>query len=345
MSAWSWRPGSRSRRRTAVRASTSSGWTSAAGPAPGGSCCPGGRSKRPRTEGSAYPPPCPRPCARSSRGLRAEQLPPALLAAQLEAESGFDAAARSPSGAQGIAQFMPSTWSGAWNPQRERSPFEPGPAVAAQARLMHALLERADGDIATALGAYNAGPSVLPIDWTRETRSYVARILRRFGPMALGAVSLPPERRRGRAPPALSGPAWVTAPPGLRCVRSGSSDQHARSGNWNPQAGVEAHRRDRAGDSPGAPGSPILRAAPGRAPTPVRHSALSLPVRAVPCLRCPTTSVLADPREPRRCRERGQACRRIDVAYRPIPGDRPRYKRTGGVAFGPRPLRNLTRLL
>ena len=43
-------------------------------------------------------------CARCARRAAA----PALLAAQLEAESGFDAAAVSPAGAQGIAQFMPA---------------------------------------------------------------------------------------------------------------------------------------------------------------------------------------------------------------------------------------------
>ena len=75
-----------------------------------------------------------------ARSARAEQVPPALLAAQLEAESGFDATARSPAGAEGIAQFMPSTWAGAWNPQRLASPFEPAAAIAAQARLMHNLL-------------------------------------------------------------------------------------------------------------------------------------------------------------------------------------------------------------
>jgi cell wall-associated NlpC family hydrolase len=122
---------------------------------------------------------------------RAEQLPPALLAAQLEAESGFDAAARSEAGAEGIAQFMPATWAGEWNPQRAHSPFEPGPAIAAQARLMHDLLERAGGDIATALAAYNAGPAVTSGDWPRETRAYVARILRRFGgPAELGPLTL-----------------------------------------------------------------------------------------------------------------------------------------------------------
>jgi cell wall-associated NlpC family hydrolase len=136
-----------------------------------------------------------------ARAARAEQLPPALLAAQLEAESGFDASARSRSGAEGIAQFMPATWAGNWNPQRERSPFEPGPAIAAQARLMHVLLERAGGDIASALAAYNVGPAVLPADWPGETRAYIARILRRFGgPVSLRA-ELPAELATAGAAP------------------------------------------------------------------------------------------------------------------------------------------------
>ena len=149
------------------------------------------------------------PCVRAralprpsiAAAARAEQVPPALLAAQLEAESGFDASARSEAGAEGIAQFMPATWAGEWNPQRAHSPFEPGPAIAAQARLMHDLLERAGGDIATALAAYNAGPAVMPADWPRETRAYVARILRRFGgPAELSpAHAADPARRRCRA--------------------------------------------------------------------------------------------------------------------------------------------------
>ena len=147
--------------------------------------------------------PVPVPRASSRAAARAEQLPPALLAAQLEAESGFDATARSAAGAQGIAQFMPATWAGEWNPQRAHSPFEPGPAIAAQARLMHDLLERAGGDIATALAAYNAGPAVTPADWPRETRAYVARILRRFGgPAELSPLTLQTLLDAGAAPAA-----------------------------------------------------------------------------------------------------------------------------------------------
>ena len=147
------------------------GWTGAGRILP-----PGAASAADRDSDLIVPAYVPLPLrAPVARAARAEQLPPALLAAQLEAESGFDAKAVSPAGAQGIAQFMPATWAGAWNPQRERSPFEPGPAIAAQARLMHDLLELAAGDVASALAAYNAGPAALGREWPRETRAYVAR--------------------------------------------------------------------------------------------------------------------------------------------------------------------------
>jgi cell wall-associated NlpC family hydrolase len=162
------------------------GWTSAGRlPLPGSGALASGELAVP-----AYVPAALRSFV--AHAARAEQLPPALLAAQLEAESGFDPSARSPAGAEGIAQFMPATWAGSWNPQRERSAFEPGAAIAAQARFMHILLEQADGDLAAALGAYNAGPSVSPSEWPRETRIYVGRILRRFGGPATLEDAPPP---------------------------------------------------------------------------------------------------------------------------------------------------------
>jgi soluble lytic murein transglycosylase-like protein len=88
---------------------------------------------------------------------------------------------------------LPGTWAGAWNPQRRASPFDPAAAIPAQARLMHGLLATAEGDVAAALAAYNAGPAVTAGAWPAETRAYVARILRRFGGPATLAVALPPE--------------------------------------------------------------------------------------------------------------------------------------------------------
>jgi hypothetical protein len=113
---------------------------------------------------------------------------PALLAAQLMAESGFDPNAGSPAGAQGIAQFMPST-AAAYGLD---NPFDPVAAIEAQAHLMSDLL-RQFGSPELALAAYNAGPgAVEPCDCVPdypETRAYVSRILALLG--GAGALALP----------------------------------------------------------------------------------------------------------------------------------------------------------
>src|SRR6185503_18846288 len=99
-----------------------------------------------------------------------------LLAAQLYAESNFNPFARSPAGAQGIAQFMPGTAAAVGL----ADPFNPRAAIDAQARLMRDLLGRF-GSVPLALAAYNAGPGAVAgcgcIPPFAETRAYVARIL------------------------------------------------------------------------------------------------------------------------------------------------------------------------
>ena len=110
------------------------------------------------------------------RAASAHDVPAALLAAQLLAESNFNPAAVSPAGAQGIAQFMPAT-AAAYGLD---DPFDPVAAIDAQARLMAELLARF-GQVRLALAAYNAGPAPVAacgcVPAYPETEAYVARIL------------------------------------------------------------------------------------------------------------------------------------------------------------------------
>ena len=112
-----------------------------------------------------------------------------LLAAQLYAESGFNPFARSPAGAQGIAQFMPGTA----RSYGLRNPFDADAAIDAQAQLMSDLLRRF-GTLAKALAAYNAGPGAVErfggVPPYAETRAYVARILGLLG--GTGEVAVAP---------------------------------------------------------------------------------------------------------------------------------------------------------
>jgi len=110
----------------------------------------------------------------------------ALLAAQLYAESNFDPNAGSSAGAQGIAQFIPST-AAAYG---LTDPYDPDQAIDAQGHLMSDLLKQF-GSPALALAAYNAGPgAVSPCDCIPdypETQAYVAKILGLLG--GVGAIA------------------------------------------------------------------------------------------------------------------------------------------------------------
>jgi hypothetical protein len=112
----------------------------------------------------------------------------ALLAGQLTAESGFDPNAGSPAGAQGIAQFIPST-AAAYG---LRDPFDPAEAIDAEAHLMSDLL-RQFGSPQLALAAYNAGPAPVEachcVPAIPETQAYVTRILALLG--GAGAIATP----------------------------------------------------------------------------------------------------------------------------------------------------------
>lgn len=128
-----------------------------------------------------------------------------LLAAQLDAESGFNPRAVSWVGAQGPAQFMPYTWPQWGSPRDENGkptgpvgtgdPFKISDAVMAQADFMCALSDQIGGWIddgsvkgdlmELTIAAYNAGPGAVKNaggmpsggDYTTQTQPYVAKIM------------------------------------------------------------------------------------------------------------------------------------------------------------------------
>jgi hypothetical protein len=100
---------------------------------------------------------------------------PALLAAVAQQESGFDASAVSPAGAQGLMQFMPGTARGLGV-----DPFDPASAVDGAARYL-ADLTRQFGSTELGLAAYNAGPGTVRryggIPPYSETQDYVRSVM------------------------------------------------------------------------------------------------------------------------------------------------------------------------
>lgn len=115
------------------------------------------------------------------------ELSPALLAAQINQESGWNPRAGSSAGAQGIAQFMPGTWSAHGidaNKDGRTNVWDPEDAIPSAAvydcyLAKHTRSVGGDGT-RNMLAAYNAGLGAVQryggIPPYRQTRNYVAAI-------------------------------------------------------------------------------------------------------------------------------------------------------------------------
>jgi len=84
-------------------------------------------------------------------------IPASVVAAQIQTESDWNPNAVSPAGAEGIAQFLPSTFTS----YGQGSPFNVSDAFTAYTNYMSVLLKQEGGSIQKALEAYNAGPGDL----------------------------------------------------------------------------------------------------------------------------------------------------------------------------------------
>jgi hypothetical protein len=129
-------------------------------------------------------------CAVIETAARQNRLDPGFFARLIWKESLFDAAAVSPAGAQGIAQFMPGTA----DLRGLADPFDPVEALFASAHYL-ADLARDFGNLGLAAAAYNGGEA--------RAERFVA-----------GKAALPPETRAYvQAITGHSADAWRDAPP------------------------------------------------------------------------------------------------------------------------------------
>lgn len=103
-----------------------------------------------------------------------------LLASLVKAESGGQVRAVSRTGAQGLMQLMPGTAT----ELGVGDAFEPEQNINGGTAYLDALLTRYHNNIALAVAAYNAGPGAVDryhgVPPYRETRAYVARVIREF---------------------------------------------------------------------------------------------------------------------------------------------------------------------
>lgn len=108
-------------------------------------------------------------------------VPVQLLKAMGKAESGFDAGAVSPAGAQGVMQLMPATAEALG----VSDPFDARSNIMGGARYISDLLNKYDGDMDLALAAYNAGSGNVKkyggVPPFKETQNYIQRIKEYMG--------------------------------------------------------------------------------------------------------------------------------------------------------------------
>ncbi len=111
------------------------------------------------------------------KAARESGLPPELLRAMVQVESGGNPRATSPKGAMGLMQLMPGTA----RLMGVKDPYDPEQSLSGGAAYMARMMKKYGNQEELALAAYNAGPGRVDacggIPPFPETQNYVARVL------------------------------------------------------------------------------------------------------------------------------------------------------------------------
>jgi soluble lytic murein transglycosylase-like protein len=110
----------------------------------------------------------------------ASKVPPGLVKAVIETESGFNPRALSTKGAKGLMQLMPSVISS----MGVRDPYDPNENINAGVNMLKTLLKNYNWDYKKALAAYNAGESAVDarggVPEYDETREFVKKVINAY---------------------------------------------------------------------------------------------------------------------------------------------------------------------
>ena len=147
-----------------------------------------------------------------------------LIRSVIKAESGFNAHAVSPKGAQGLMQLMPGTA----NQLGVKDAFAPSENIEGGTRYLRDLLVLYNNDMAKALAAYNAGPQRVAqykgVPPYRETHAYVARVIKDFNHTKLAArTAAAKQDNKVASPKAQKAKAAATTKPEAKSARPTAS--------------------------------------------------------------------------------------------------------------------------